>query len=193
MRKSYPSQRELVGLLDYCALTGVLVWRHRPVELFRTDKDAKTWNSRFAGKPTGSVVPGSGYLSVRLDGHAYKAHVIGWILHTGTPPCGDLDHVNGDRQDNRIVNLREVSRSENMRNTKMSALNTSGVVGVCWNKQIGKWQATVASANGAKVHLGYFCSIDAASDARKSAEIIHGYHANHGRRDTILRGNAEHG
>jgi hypothetical protein len=99
----------------------------------------------------------------------------------GCEPSGEIDHLNGVRGDNRIENLRDVSRSANMRNVSMQPRNTSGVVGVYWNKQSNKWHGQISATDGRVVSLGYYADIADAAQARKQAEAMHGYHENHGR------------
>jgi hypothetical protein len=181
MRKTYPSQRHLAELFEYDGGTGILAWLPRQEASFPSARAAKVWNTRFAGKPAGSIVSGSEYLSVNIGPSRFKAHVVAWIIHYGQAPSADIDHINGLRRDNRIANMRAVSRSGNMRNTAISPRNTSGVVGVSWNKPANKWQATVRDNDGKRKSLGYFSDLGEAANARKSAERLFGYHANHGR------------
>ena len=95
-------------------------------------------------------------------------------------PRKTIDHVNGDRSDNRVVNLRSVAHQENHRNRAIPKSNTSGVMGVYWGKRDRKWYAQI-KINGKKKHLGSFSCKKKAIQARKKAEIDYGFHANHGR------------
>ena len=92
----------------------------------------------------------------------------------------ELDHINGDRLDNRIENLRPVTRQENLKNQKRSIANTSGVTGVYWDRETGKWRALIRIGGKVKT-IGRFLSFEEAVMARKEAERKNGYHANHGR------------
>jgi hypothetical protein len=87
---------------------------------------------------------------------------------------------NGIRDDNRLVNLRDVTHKENLRNQKLSSSNKSGMTGVSWNKALNKWRALITVDYKMK-HLGVFINIEDATQARKKAEKKYGYHANHGR------------
>lgn len=116
-----------------------------------------------------------GYRKVRFDGRTYYTHRIIWKLLYGEDPV-EIDHINGNRSDNRITNLRSVSRLENMRNMKKMPSNTSGVAGVFWLKDRSKWRATISQ----KI-LGNFKKFEDAVAARKQAEKEYGYHPNHGR------------
>lgn len=181
MKKQYPSQRELEDILSYDAISGELRWLERPESMFPSRRSAGMWNTRFAGKVAGSTVAGSEYLSINIGPQRFKAHVVAWIIHYGTAPPADIDHINGNRQDNRIENMRAVTRSENMRNTSLSSRNTSGFIGVSYRKTANKWQATIRDMSGKRLSLGYFAELQEAAAVRKAAEAKFGYHANHGR------------
>jgi hypothetical protein len=91
-----------------------------------------------------------------------------------------VDHINHIRTDNRLLNLREVSGAkENSRNTTLPKNNTSGRIGVCWNAHAGKWHSRI-KVNQQTISLGYFSSIEEASEARTKAERRFGFHVNHG-------------
>ena len=95
-------------------------------------------------------------------------------------PSKFTDHINGVRNDNRLVNLREVDPIQNNRNSKRTSLNTSGQMGVGWNKQTQKWRSIV-HVEGKGVFLGAFKNKEDAIKVRKQAEIEYGFHKNHGR------------
>jgi len=99
---------------------------------------------------------------------------------TGEFPPNFVDHINHDRDDNRWVNLRHATKSDNCRNTKMNSRNTSGVTGVYRSNKDGRWEASI-KANGQKIFIGRFINLDDAARARKDAEIKHGFHPNHGK------------
>lgn len=94
------------------------------------------------------------------------------------PIC--IDHINGNRTDNRWFNIREVSQAENSKNQKVYKNNTSGVPGVRWIKDKNKWGSRIRHAG--KVHsLGHYQCFFEAVCAKKSAELRYGFHENHGR------------
>lgn len=182
--KPLPPVELLHKILRYEHATGKLFWRHRPVEMFRdgkfyAERVAAAWNSRFAEKEAFTARV-DGYPCGRFSGSTYRAHRVIWAMCKGSDPTLDIDHVNGDRADNRIENLRDVSNHENTRNRKRRLDNTSGVVGVIWRTKTQTWQAKIGVA-GRTLHLGYFDSFDDAVAARKTAEVKHGFHENHGR------------
>ena len=120
------------------------------------------------------------YIRITYKGYCYLAHRLAYLYMTGVWPIDHIDHINGDSLDNRWVNLRDVNRVENCRNTKRSARNRSGIVGVSWASDRGKWHARI-QGDGHPVGLGYFDSLFDACCVRRSAERQYGYHKNHGR------------
>ena len=177
--KPLPSQEVLRQLLDYDPETGSLRWKERSRYWFATDRSHSTWNARFVGKPALAAMDSSGYLVGWVLSQHCRAHRIIWKLQIGTDAVG-VDHINGDRSDNRWVNLREAAPSENMKNMKRNASNTSGAMGVSYHKNRGKWHVSIR-ADGVVVHLGNYADYDEAVAVRKAAEVKHGFHRNHGR------------
>lgn len=108
----------------------------------------------------------------RINGKLIKMHR---LIMGVTDPEIKVDHIyhnengEGRRYDNRKSNLRLVSHSDNMKNTKKRVTNTSGVVGVNWDKRKNKWESRI-SVNGKKIHLGYFDDKEEATRVRKEAE-----------------------
>lgn len=121
----------------------------------------------------------NGYFVIRFKGRKYMAHILAWLYHYGEWPSGEIDHINHNRLDNRISNLRVVSRAENGRNQSICSRNKSGVCGVYMNKSMGKWHAQIR-VDGKAIHIGYFDDINDAAAARKKAEEKYGFHENHG-------------
>jgi hypothetical protein len=97
------------------------------------------------------------------------AHRLVWLLHKGYWPAADLDHINEDKTDNRIENLREATRAQNMQNVRVHKHNTSGCKGVAWYAPRGKWRAYIF-CNYRQRHLGLFSTFTDAVAARKAAE-----------------------
>lgn len=114
----------------------------------------------------------------------YPVHRIAWCVYHGSWPSGVIDHINGKPDDNRLTNLRDVSRSDNNKNMSMSSRNTSGVVGVSWARDRKKWRAKIKSQN-IVYELGFFSDFEDAVRARREAEREHGFHKNHGRKKTL--------
>jgi hypothetical protein len=122
-----------------------------------------------------------GYLIVRVCKVSYASHRVIWFLYYGVWPTKALDHIDHVKHNNKIENLREVTTTENNRNMPLSSKNTSGYPGVYWNKKNKVWQAKIWIGQGWK-HLGCFKILQDAVDVRKSAEIVRGYHPNHGKK-----------
>lgn len=97
-----------------------------------------------------------------------------WLYVYGVWPSRFIDHIDHNPSNNRIVNLRDVSASDNMRNRRLGRHNTSGAHGVRFDKLSGRWTASI------NINLGSFDRRQDAVDARKSAEVKFGYHPLHG-------------
>lgn len=170
--KSVTSIKYLRQRLRYEPETGKLYWRD--------DQSMPShWRTRYAETEAFTTDNGKGYKIGRINNKAFQAHRVAWALHHGRWPNDVIDHLNHDPSDNRMVNLRETSFAENMRNQVKRKNNTSGVVGVYWYPRYQKWMASI-KVNGAIKHIGYFNSIDEAATARKVAQEQYGFHANHG-------------
>lgn len=164
--------KKLSDLLSYNKASGSLVWNKRPVEWFSSPGAARSWNTQHAGKPAGATGT-SEYSMVKIMGRGVAVHRVVWELNNGPIPAGmDIDHIDRDKRNNRIENLRIASRSQNMLNTGILPTNTSGHKGVYWHKRLGKWQAAI-TVRGRNVYLGVFADIsDAAAAYRKRAEDL---------------------
>lgn len=178
-----PSPDLLRQLFKYDPETGALTWRERPREMFQESFHWKRWNTRYAGRAASSAI--RGYLRVTVGGKSRRAHRVIWALVHGAWPEGEIDHINGVRSDNRLVNLREVSRVINARNVSLNARNASGVTGVY--RQGERWRAFIG-IGGSNVSLGSFVTFAEAVAARKAAAKVLRYHENHGRIPGIIGG-----
>ena len=139
------------------------------------------------GRPAGSARKDkdgnkTGYVVIVFEGKSYYAHRLAWMLNFGAIPEGmQIDHVNGNRSDNRIENLRCVSVDDNMRNRAAFRRRFPGRTGVNYCKRDNLWHAMIWDKNKA-ISLGHFKSYDMAVKARVEAERRLGYHPNHGKR-----------
>lgn len=120
------------------------------------------------------------YIRFVVDGVRTQAHRWAFLYMTGSFPEEMVDHINHNKLDNRWENLRPVTNQENQRNMKKPKDNTSGVVGVYWHKPAKRWLASIR-VDSRLVHLGSFASFSDAVDARKNAEVLYGFHENHGK------------
>jgi len=165
MLKDILTQHELKTHLHYHPITGVFTRLNAPQ------------------KKTGSVNKG-GYLQISIKCKLYYAHRLAWLYMTGEWPKNQIDHINHEKLDNRITNLREVTNQENGRNQKPRKQSKSGAIGVSPYIREGRcdrWQAQINSSNGTPVHLGFFIRKEDAVLARKKAEVLYGFHPNHGK------------
>lgn len=95
-----------------------------------------------------------GYIQIVIDRKYYYAHRLAWLFVTGSWPKSQIDHIDGDRKNNRFSNLREASNSENQQNTKLRSDNTSGFPGVSWSKKANQWKAKI-TIEGRQKHISY--------------------------------------
>lgn len=152
--------------------TGTVYYLPRPCSDFSSSRDAKHWNSLHAWKQCGRLK--DGYLVIRINKADYLLHRIAWGLYYGEWPKHGIDHINGDRSDNRISNLRQASHAENGRNRGISTANSSGYTGVSWSQRDRKWKVTLGY-NGTTHWLGCFKSLDDAISARRAGEVRFGF------------------
>lgn len=167
-------------VLNHDPEAGKLFWLPRQAHLCKDEHQMKVWNRLYAGKEALNSINSAGYRKGCIFYSQLLAHRVIWLLHYGEWPTDQLDHINGIKADNRIVNLRSVTTVENLRNVALSSRNSSGVMGVHWNTKDRVWHATI-KYNKKFIHLGSFAQFDDAVDARKRAERAYGFHPNHGR------------
>lgn len=177
-------------LLRYEPETGKLFWRKRTAAMLlrhgiRDSGFIRQWHGRFAGKEALASLH-DGYRVGRIFNTMMRAHRVIWAIIHGEWPTDDIDHINGDRSDNRISNLRAVVRRTNCRNVSLRSNNTSGCVGVSWSKSKNRWAAQIG-VEGRVIPLGRFKIYEDAVTARKAAERRFGFHPNHGRQAVLPR------
>jgi len=130
------------------------------------------------GTVAGTLTP-YGYIIIMVDGRLCFAHRLAFLYMTGSFPADQCDHINHIKDDNRWKNLREADQTMNLRNQSMRSDNTSGCVGVHWDKASSKWEAQI-QINGESKYLGQFIEKSDAIEARKAADTKYGFHPNHG-------------
>lgn len=143
-------------LLDYDPTTGVFRW-----------KVDRSW-SAVAGALAGVLDHSRGYIKIEIDGVKYAAHRLAWLYVHGAWPLGLIDHANGERNDNRIENLREATRQGNAANSRLYKNNTSGLKGAHWSKKDRAWRAQIC-IHGRTKYLGSFQTREEAHAAYQNA------------------------
>jgi len=159
------TRAKLKKILDYDRETGVFKWLVSPTSTVRAGD--------VAGKNR------HGYILIGFQGKKYFAHRLAWLYIYGEWPKLDIDHINHITDDNRIINLREVTKQENQRNRSIGKNNNSGLIGVGWASRENKWRSRI-TIDYKDVHLGYFDDWFEAACSRKSADNKFGFHHNHG-------------
>lgn len=166
MKRPHITIEEVEERFHYNHETGILTWK-------------KTCGPRAPLGKMAGCDDGKGYLQIRIKGRLYFNHRIAWAIFYGKWPIEHIDHKNNIHRDNRIYNLREATRSENMCNQKLSSRNTSGAKGIMWSKQQSKWRARI-TLNSKEHHVGYFCAIsDAMASMIAYRTKLHGEYARH--------------
>lgn len=163
------THKRLLEILSYNKQTGEFTWKQRSVNRIQD----KAWNKRHAGKLTGYTRK-NGYKVINILYKEYPCSRLAWFYVYGKWPNGEIDHINGLRHDDRIINLREANRSENAINRGLQSNNSTGFKGVWKRKNSNSWVAEIAK-KGKRVKLGSFKSPEAAYEAYiKAAREIHG-------------------
>ena|SRR5438105_9984711 len=152
--KSRLTAQRLRELLDYAPETGLFYWRVRR-------------GCAGAGRQAGSLHT-VGYRVIRVDGVTHLAHRLAWLHVHGDHPIAEIDHVNGNRMDNRITNLRQCSRGQNARN--VTTRNACGFKGIYHRRS--RWHAQI-SVNGRRTYLGSYENAEQAAAAYDSAARLH--------------------
>lgn len=165
-RRHYLDQQELLKLFSYDPISGILT---RKVNSYSGRNNAKI--QAKAGDVAGTVNKSTGYISLRVNSVITYAHLIVWVMHYGYTPEHDIDHINRYKTDNRLCNLREATRSCNVKNRPTLANNTSGITGVSFARLERKWKSYI-TVFGEKVRLGTFADKLQASSYRYCAELL---------------------
>lgn len=161
--------REALELFRYDYETGVLYWRWRVNSRVPKTLEAGTQNKS------------SGYLSVKVHGGLYQVHRVVMLMCYGFYGEGlEVDHINHVRNDNRLFNLRFVTRSENNKNQSLSSKSATGVNGAYFAKANKKYVAQI-KVNRKRIHLGMFDTLEDAAAARAEANLKFKFNDNHGK------------
>lgn len=148
--------------LSYNKETGVFRWK------------LKNSNRIKVGDIAGNISKTTGYIYIRINKKLYPAHRLAWIYVNKNKPKYFIDHINGDKLDNRFINLREATNSQNKMNAGKHIDNTSGYVGVFFERRIKKWRSQI-HVNGKRLQLGCFKNpVSAAMEYDLAAKKHHG-------------------
>jgi len=170
MKKSNTYTAEYVlSVLDYTADSGKFIWKNRPKYHFKNARSHSVWNKRYAGKEAGCLQK-TGYIAMSLDNVKVYAHRIVFLLENGEWPENQVDHINGNRSDNRRSNLRLATRNQNQHNRSARLDNKLGIKGVCKHKQCNRYQAKIW-VNSKCIHLGLFETQEEAKEAYRVAAL----------------------
>lgn len=160
MQKELPIEEYIKAVLRYDPESGIIYWNIDKVGVKK-------------GQPIYTYKK-DGYPRIKIKKKAFPAHRVAFLLMTGEWPQFVVDHVNGDKTDNRFCNLRLATKAQNSQNSKLSIKNASGYKGVSWHKAAKKWRADIC-ANRRLYFLGLFNNKEDAINARKKAEEeLHG-------------------
>ena len=156
-RSTTLTQARLKEMLHFDPNSGIFTWL--------VDRPPKVSAGQIAGTTKGT----KGYRLIVIDSDTFRAHRLAWLYVTGTFPKSQIDHINGNRDDNRLTNLREATSAENRQNNGMYRSNTSGFAGVTWHVARKKWRSQI-QVDGKNMGLGYFDTPDAAQLAYLEAK-----------------------
>lgn len=149
----------LISVLEYNPETGVFKWK------------VTTSPKAVAGSLAGYI--NNGYLKIGINGKQYPAHRLAWFYYYKEWPKNQIDHIDRNRQNNAITNLRDVSGSVNAHNQTIDSTNTSGAKGVYYSHQKQRWVAYII-VNRKNIYLGHFMDFKFAVKARRKAEKQYG-------------------
>lgn len=153
------TQERLKELVKYEPETGQMTWRVN-----------KARGAKVGGR-VGSI-QAFGYLETKIDGVCYRVHRLAWFYYYGDWPRAEIDHIDGNRTNNVISNLREATRAQNCQNKSRSSLSKIGVKGVGFHN--GAYRARI-NVNNKQIYLGHFKTIEEAHEAYcKAARELHG-------------------
>jgi len=169
----YFDPKILSSIFDYDSVTGLLFWKPRPDNMFNSMRSCRAWNTRWGGKSALNVKNKHGYLYGTLFGNPVYAHRVCWAIINQEWPEKSIDHINGNTSDNSLINLRQVTASQNQMNRMHQKNSKTQIKGVWFRKDIGKYESSIRSY-GKKIHLGTFLYLsDAQSAYVKAASDLH--------------------
>jgi hypothetical protein len=155
------TQERLKHLLHYNPITGKFI------------RLVKTNYNITIGLEAGGITD-KGYIKIRVDSKKYAAHRLAWLYMNGKFPENHIDHIDSNKSNNAISNLREANSAQNMQHRGLLRHNTSGAKGVCWDKQHNKYRVRI-SCNNRKIHIGRYSGFEEAKkEYEKAVSKYHG-------------------
>ena len=142
---------------------GDLYWKERPDDHFKSKSTKLCWENRFLNKMVGAKGNSHGYLTVHLNGRNHLLHRVVYLFCFGEMPA-QIDHIDGNRKNNKPDNLRKTTSGQNARNSKRHKDNTSGYKGVSICSATGRFMAKICK-DYKQIYIGRF---DSAKDAAKA-------------------------
>jgi hypothetical protein len=182
VKMAAPTTARLHLLFNYDPVSGVLIWRERSPSDFKTLLAYESFVANRMGQPAGGI-DAQGYRRVTIGNSLFLQHKLIWQMafdEVPKYPDSEIDHINGDRADNRLSNLRKVTKSDNQRNGSLRRNNASGVNGVNWVASKQRWLARIWDGPHHR-YLGQFKNLEDARQARVRAERELEYHPGHGK------------
>ena len=150
------------------------------IKRIKPDPTGKTYELRDCNWVLNKPSAG-GYIHARFHGKYVGIHRLIWVWMEGSNCKNQIDHIDGNRLNNKWSNLREVTPTGNCCNRGIRSDNSTGIVGVSKYRDGIRYIAQIQK-NGVKIHLGVYDTLHEAAIVRKQAENINGFHPNHGRR-----------
>jgi len=153
------THERLQAILNYDPATGIFTWRTSP-------------HGRF---PVGTRAGGlqfKGYRSIKINARLYRCNRLAWLYMTGEWPTHQIDHIDGNKDNDAFNNLREATNAQNQWNTRVQRNNKTGIKGVRWNARLGKYTADIR-LNGKSKHIGVFSTIEEARVAYNKVAAEH--------------------
>jgi len=151
------TQEFLLNVFNY--IDGEIYWKTKISRIVKVGKKAGSFDAK-------------GYKEVGIKGKSYKVHRVIYMMFNGYLPK-EIDHIDNNKLNNKIVNLRECTHRQNMQNRKLRVDNNSGTTGVSWQDSRKKWLARSSDEKGNRVYLGYYLDYEEAKDAVERFKLEH--------------------
>lgn len=171
---------QLRQLFVYDPSTGCIEWAKPRRSWFASNAHWNAFRAIAAGHPAQAPTHSGGYLVTHAGGEQFLTHRLVWAMLYGEWPGEQIDHIDHDRTNNRMGNLRLAPQRDNAKNASLRQDNTSGVVGVGWDHARNKWVARIGLPGGKTKALGRYDKFEDAIAVRRAAEVLYGFHPNHG-------------